>query len=91
MRCKTQAPLGGVSPAPRSGKDRAALLSCRTLLDPEARHQDDRNALLERSQRRGTMGDRCVSRQAARNEPAEIYAPGDGRAWPMATIIINTV
>jgi hypothetical protein len=76
---------GALSAAAGSRRDRRRLQRWRTVLDPQAWHQDDRHAGLGRPQRRRAVGDGRVPAQAARHDASgeggtEKTAARDGRA-----------
>src|SRR5262249_5780432 len=63
-------------------QNRAALQRGRAVLDRQARHQDDRHAGMERSQRRGVMGDGRVCRKAAGDVRAGLRPSCHGKHGP---------
>ena len=64
----------------------------RALLDPQARHQNDRHAGLARSHRRRTLGNRRFSRKIAGHERAGLCQARDGEhgAWRSPRLICNS-
>src|SRR6516162_4581231 len=74
-----------LSAAARPGLRIQPLHTGGAVLDRQTRDQDDRHAGMERSQQRGTLGDRGIPTKAAGHERAGICQTRDGEHGPRRT------